>query len=68
MTVSNLGVCDGHERADFLPFATLVVCGGLERTNYFHLLLWAFVVVMKELIFLSFAMLAVCGSLERIDF
>ena len=32
--ISNLGVCGGLERTDFLSFATLGVCGGHERTDF----------------------------------
>ena len=35
----------------------LGVCGGLERTDFYHLLLWEFVVVLKELIFLGHLLL-----------
>ena len=51
----------------FLPFATLGVCGGHERTDFLPFAIWEFVVVMKELIF-YISNLGVCGGLERTDF
>ena len=38
----------------FLTVSTLGGCGGLERTDFWHFLLWEGMVVLKELIFNSF--------------
>ena len=52
--ISSLGGCGGLERTDFLTVSALDRCGGLARTNFSQFLLWAGVVVLKELIVHSF--------------
>ena len=65
-------------------FSTSEGCCGLERTDFWHFLLWEGVVVLKELIFNSFLLwedvvvlkelifdtfyFERCGGLERTDF
>ena len=39
LTVSNLVVCGGLERADFLPFGTLGVCGDPKRIGFLQFLI-----------------------------
>ena len=56
LTVSNLGVYNGHERTDFFfisYFGQFLVV--LKKLIFYHLVLWEFVVVMKELNVLPFA-------------
>ena len=53
-TVSTLGGCGGLEITAFLTVSILGSCGGLARTHFLQFLLWAGVVVLKELIFNSF--------------
>ena len=52
--ISNLGGCGGVERTGFLTMSILGRCAGLERTDLLQFLLWAGVVVLKEMIFNSF--------------
>ena len=42
--------------------------GGLERTNFYQVLLWEGVVVLKELVFELVSIYVGCGGLERTDF
>ena len=43
-------------------------CGGLERTDFEHFLLWEGVVVVERTDFEQFLLWDECGGLERTDF
>ena len=50
-----------------LTISTLRGCGGLERTHFYHFLLWEDVAVLKELILILYT-LGGCSDLERTHF
>ena len=50
-----------------LTVSTLGECGGLDKTQFSHLLLWEGLVALKELI-LKISTLGGCGGLDKTHF
>ena len=54
LEISSLDISEKKHDIDGHLFPTLGGCGSLERTDFYQFLLWACVVVLKELIFKQF--------------